>query len=179
MVEPVDSTFRSEFVRAALERYEAALVRHAFGITGDLEAARDVVQDTFLKLCDQPPEAVDGHLAQWLFTVCRNRALDVKRKESRMTPLMDDQMEQRAAVEPSPSAQAELRETTRNMLDLMDQLPHNQREVVRLKFQAQLSYEEIAAVTSLSSSNVGFLLHTAIKTLRVRLAKLDATLTPR
>lgn len=179
MVEPVESTFRSEFVRAALERYEAALVRYAFGITRDLETARDIVQDTFLKLCDQPPEAVDEHLAQWLFTVCRNRALDVNRKESRMTPLIDEQMERVAALDASPSAQAEQRDTTRNLLNLIDQLPQNQREVVRLKFQEQLSYEEIAAATSLSATNVGFLLHTAIRTLRARLAKLDVTLTPR
>jgi RNA polymerase sigma-70 factor (ECF subfamily) len=53
-------------------------------------------------------------------------------------------------------------------------LPVNQREVVRLKFQNQLSYEEIAAVTSLSVSNVGFLLHTALKTLRLRMAEMES-----
>jgi RNA polymerase sigma-70 factor (ECF subfamily) len=57
----------------------------------------------------------------------------------------------------------------------LDLLPPKQREVVRLKFQAQLSYEEIAAITSLSVSNVGVLLHTAIRTLRQRMTQLEAT----
>ena len=45
-------------------------------------------------------------------------------------------------------------------------LPDNQQEVVRLKFQDGLSYKEIAGVTGLTVSNVGFLIHTAIHTLR-------------
>jgi DNA-directed RNA polymerase specialized sigma24 family protein len=48
-------------------------------------------------------------------------------------------------------------------------LPKNQREVLRLKFQCDLSYKEISAVTQLSVTNVGFLIHTAIKTLRKEL----------
>ena len=36
---------------ALLERYERPLVRYACSILGDLEAARDVVQDTFIRLC--------------------------------------------------------------------------------------------------------------------------------
>jgi RNA polymerase sigma-70 factor (ECF subfamily) len=40
---------------------------------------------------------------------------------------------------------------------------------VRLKFQAGLSYREISRVTELSVSNVGYLIHTAIRTLRRQL----------
>jgi hypothetical protein len=32
--------------------------------------------DAFLQLRREDPARIDGHLAQWLFTVCRNRALD-------------------------------------------------------------------------------------------------------
>ena len=48
-------------------------------------------------------------------------------------------------------------------------LPPNQREVVRLKFQSGLSYQEISGVTNLTVTNVGFLIHTAIKTIRRQL----------
>jgi RNA polymerase sigma-70 factor (ECF subfamily) len=48
-------------------------------------------------------------------------------------------------------------------------LPANQQEVVRLKFQNSLSYKEISAITGLSVTNVGYLLHTAIQTLRGKL----------
>ncbi len=170
---PPGGVERGEWVRAALERHEAGLLRYAQSLTGDPDTARDVVQDTFLKLCGQEPGSVDGHLAQWLFTVCRNRAHDMHRKESRMRPLGEFEMETRESAEPSPAASAADRDTADTVMSLLDGLPPNQREVVRLKFQAQMSYGEIAAVTSLSVGNVGFLLHTAIKTLRRRLAAID------
>ena len=53
--------------------------------------------------------------------------------------------------------------------DLLERLPHNQQEVIRLKFQQGLSYKEIAAITELSASNVGYLIHTAVKKLRAEL----------
>ena len=76
---------RSDWIRSALAQYEGALTRYATHLTGDVERARDVVQDTFLRLCSQKPSRVRDHLAQWLFTVCRNRALDVLRKDNRMS----------------------------------------------------------------------------------------------
>lgn len=165
----------SEFIRSALEHYESPLVRYCYGLTGNLETARDVVQDTFLRLCEQPAEVVDGHLPQWLFTVCRNRALDVHRKATRMTSLSEGELDHRASADPSPAESAATRDTVHQIDELLAELPLNQREVVRLKFQNQLSYQEIATVTSLSVGNVGFLLHTALKTLRGRLEKLERT----
>lgn len=164
---------RSEFIGVALERFEAPLVGYALGLTGELESARDAVQDTFLRLCEQPPGAVDGHLAQWLFTVCRNRILDVRRKDRRMTALTEVELEHRATPDPTPAEAADTRDRARRVDDLLASLPPNQREVVRLKFQHQLSYQEIAHVTSLSVTNVGFILHTALKTLRGRMEQLE------
>jgi len=149
-------------------------VRYATQITGDLDRARDVVQDTFLKLCAEDPARLDGHLAQWLFTVCRNRALDIQRKEQRMKPLDDVELATRPGREVSPAAQAEQNENTSHALRFLKHLPPNQQEVVRLKFQTGLSYKEIAGVTKLSVSNVGFLIHTALKTLRQQMAETGA-----
>lgn len=56
------------------------------------------------------------------------------------------------------------------MLRLIDALPERQQEVIRLKFQAGMSYREISGVTNLTVSNVGFLIHTGLKTIRERLA---------
>ena len=163
-MDDTDST-KAEWVQAALRQYEGPLIRYATQITGDIERARDVVQDTFVRLCAEEPSRVESHLAQWLFTVCRNRALDVKRKESRMVP----ELEIVEGHEPSPADLAEQRENISRVLQLLNTLPPNQREVIRLKFQNGLSYQEISRVTNLTSTNVGFLIHTAIKTLRQRL----------
>ena len=49
---------------------------------------------------------------------------------------------------------------------LIEKLPTRQREVMRLKFQADLTYKEIADTVGISISNVGFVVHTALKNLR-------------
>ncbi|MCA9437915.1 MAG: sigma-70 family RNA polymerase sigma factor, partial [Candidatus Omnitrophica bacterium] len=86
-----------EWIRQALAEYEGPLLRYVHRMVGDLETARDVVQDAFLKLCSSRPEKVRDHVAPWLYTVCRNRALDIQRKESRMNPISEPMM----AVTPS------------------------------------------------------------------------------
>lgn len=150
---------------AALERYERPLIRYAAGITGDLEAARDVVQETFLRLSREPADA-GPRMAAWLFTVCRNRALDACRKNHRMIPTEPHEMDIRAGRESSPAAALEQKEDARRLTEMVAALPPNQRDVIRLKFDAGLSYREISEITKLSVSNVGFLIHTAVKTLR-------------
>ena len=74
--------------------------------------------------------------------------------------------EDRPCGEPGPAAILERRESAASIFRLLDELTPNQREVIRLKFQNDLSYREIADVTQLSVTNVGFLLHTGLKKLR-------------
>ena len=83
-----------------------------------------------------------------------------------MKPLTDLDLNTQLTAELSPDAEVERRETAGEILRLVATLPFNQQEVVRLKFQNGLSYQEISAITSLTVTNVGFLLHTAIKNLR-------------
>ena len=110
------------------------------------------------------------------FIVCRNGALDVVRKKHRMKPLNEVELEACASREPSPATQAEHNESADSAQRLLDNLPPNQQEVVRLKFQNGLSYKEISRITDLSVSNVGFLIHTAIKTLRRQMQEEQGTI---
>lgn len=168
-----DPLVSTGWICEALEKHEASLIRYAQSLTGDAEQARDAVQDTFLRLCQQDEAEVRGHLAAWLFTVCRNRVMDVQRKERRMSPLSELDLEMREATGPHPDAAAATADASGRVLDFLAGLPANQRDVVRLRFQAQMSYEEIAEVTALSVGNVGFLLHTAIKALRSCMENLE------
>lgn len=145
---------------------QAPLTRYAARLLGDADRARDVVQDAFVKLMAQPPGAVDGHAMEWLFTVCRNGALDVLRKERRMRRFEEGEMERSPAAEDRPGRTLEAAETQASVLRLIDRLPPNQQEVVRLKFQNGFSYKEISGITALSVTNVGFLIHTAVARLR-------------
>lgn len=166
---PTDPISNSEFLAVALERYEAPLVGYAARILGDIEHARDVVQDTFLKLCREEPGKVRDHLSQWLFTVCRNRAYDVRQQEGRKSPLNEIDLRMKPATGPGPMEMLERKEQVRQVLELIETLPEKHREVLYLKFQCELSYKEIAAITTLSVGNVGFLIHTGVRKVRKRI----------
>jgi RNA polymerase sigma-70 factor (ECF subfamily) len=157
---------QSDWIREALDRFEAPLVRYALRIVGDLETARDVVQDTFLKLCREDRDSIEDHLSQWLFTVCRNRSFDVHKKERRMTTATDFDQQSQVEATDGPLDSAATQDTASHVLKVMGRLPDSQQEVIRLKFQNEMSYKEIADVTGLSVSNVGFLLHVGLKRLR-------------
>lgn len=167
---PTTPEAKRAWIRETLSQWEGPLLRYATKIVSDVDVARDVVQDTFVKLCQQPREDVEDHLAQWLFTVCRNRALDVRRKETRMNTQSISAAREVPAKGPAPSEVAEARQDRSRILGAMDTLPENQRECLRLKFQNGMSYKEIAAITGLSVSNVGYLIHVGIKALRADLA---------
>jgi len=158
------------FLERTFAEQQAPLTRYAARLLGDPDRARDVVQDTFVKLMAQPPGTIDGHAVEWLFTVCRHRALDVMRKEGRMKRFEEGQAERVTASDPRPGRELEHAETHETILRMIDRLPRNQQEVVRLKFQNGFSYKEISRITELSVSNVGFLIHTAVCRLRTEFA---------
>lgn len=155
-----------QFIEQALADYESPLVGYAMGFVHDLDRARDVVQDTFIRLCRQDVEKVRGGLKSWLFTVCRNRALDILRKESRMVPLEQDSHERIISKMAAPDSAVDFNERIEQVLSYMERLPENQRSVILMKFRDGMSYKEISKATGLTGGNVGFLIHTGIKRLR-------------
>jgi RNA polymerase sigma factor (sigma-70 family) len=158
------------FLERTFAEQQAPLTRYAARLLGDADRARDVVQDTFVKFMAQPREAINGHAVEWLFTVCRHRALDVLRKEGRMRRFEEGQVERVTADDPRPGRSLERAETQAAILQMIDRLPRNQQEVVRLKFQHGFSYKEISRITTLSEGNVGFLIHHAVARLRAEFA---------
>ena len=165
MPDPPNADQRA-WVRGVVDRFEGPLTLYAARLLGDSDSARDVVQETFLRLCSLSREAIDSHLAEWLFTVCRNRALDVLRKENRMTHLKEEQVQRCLSAAPGPADVAERSDLAARVMVLLDALPTNQREVIRLKFQNGFSYQEISRISGHSVSNVGYLIHAGMKTLR-------------
>jgi len=155
-----------DWIREAFQAHQAALVSYVNQVLDDLELARDVVQDTFLRLCREDVGSLRDHVRPWLFTVCRRRALDLLRKERRMKPLGEADTRSWESPDPTPAAAAETSDHAGRAQRFLRRLPVNQREVLLLKFQHALSYQEISGVTGLSVGNVGFLIHTGLKTMR-------------
>jgi RNA polymerase sigma factor (sigma-70 family) len=158
---------RAEWIAEALARYEAPLLRFATKLVADADRARDLVQETFLQLCEQDRAAVEGHLAPWLFRVCRNRAFDLRRKETRVELIA--QTPEAPDPQAGPAETAQQREHAGHVMKILETLPEHQQEAVFLRFQGGLSYKEISEVTGHSVTNVGFMLHAAVKAIRAQL----------
>lgn len=156
-------------IQGWVERYERPLLSYALKMNGgNREAAQDAVQETFLRLCREDSSLLEGRIAAWLFTVCRTRVIDMQRLHTPQV-LKPDQMSQVESEQGNPCDAAEQVDEQRRLATLVADLPARQKEVLRLRLQAGLSYREIAEVTGITVSNVGVQLHAAVTTLRSRL----------
>ena len=163
--------------------HQASLVRYARSIVGEVEAAKDVVQEAYLRLCKQnrsefmgvdesDEDSISKHTAAWLFRVCHNVAISRLRKERRMQSNVEESISETPHISPQgndPASAASEADDHRLLWNCIGELPENQQKVIRLKFHSGMSYREISQATGLSESNVGFLLHKALRSLRLRI----------
>jgi RNA polymerase sigma factor (sigma-70 family) len=171
-------TAKQEEFEEIIRRFQVPLLQYARRITGDREHARDVVQETFVKFQRNGALRREDEMATWLFTVCRNAALNICRKERRMMYVAEEVIEARESDQPMPFDQLEQKEATGFLLRIVGTLPLRQQEVIQLKFQNDLSYQQIAEIMRTTANNVGVLLHTALKTLRQRYAQMAGDFIP-
>ena len=86
-----------------------------------------------------------------------------------MARLSEEQLHVVPSPDPSPPDVLERRDDAARALRLLEALPESQREVLRLKFQNGFSYREISRITGHSVTNVGYLMHAGMKTIRGRM----------
>jgi len=148
-----------------MDRYEGPLLAYAIRLlAGDVDRARDLVQDVFLRLVRADRSAIGERMSAWLFRVCRNRARDLQAREKPMRELDVDETPLDTAAGPLESLEAQ--DDATRIRTAVARLPERERELLHLKFQHGLSYEEMGEVTGLTATNVGFLLHKALRSLR-------------
>lgn len=165
MDEPNSPDARRRLVLDAVAAHETRLTQYAERLTGDVHAARDVVQHVFLQLCDQPPVGRNGQLAGWLYTVCHNRAMDVRRRGGRTTSLDNVAIESLGRDEADPAGRAEALDTVELLRSVIDALPDAQRLVVNL-WSAGFSYRDISELLGKTESYVRVASHRAWQTIR-------------
>jgi RNA polymerase sigma factor (sigma-70 family) len=162
------------FLIAALDRFERPVIRYALGIVGEINQARDIAQEVFIKLSQSLGTLDRDRLAPWLFTVCKNRALDHRRKHQRLVPMELETLDRELSTETDPAGAMEEKELGRALKRWIAQLPEKQREAVRLKFETGLSYKEISDTLKTSIGNVGTLIHLGVATLRQQWLAMNA-----
>ncbi len=154
------------------ERSAPLVAYVASRLHGRIEDAQDVVQEAFVKLCQEAWPDIEPYAIAWLYRTCRNRAIDLLRRERRMsTAGLNDELTRLPDVAlQQPDDLAERGEQMQQLQAQIGQLSEQQQEVLRLRLHGGLSYKQIADVTGLTVSNVGFQMHDAISRLRGKLS---------
>lgn len=160
--------------RSLFDAMNAALLRFAWRYTFDEEAARDVVQDVFLKLW-QVRETLDDRrsLRSLLYTMVRNRSLNhrrARRDEERPS-------EEASGWEPENverlDDEAHAKMLERQLRSWIDELPDRRREAFILSRYHGMTHEEIAALMGLTPRTVNTHIVLALKDLRGKLEALE------
>lgn len=153
-----------------LGRYQDSVLRFVTHLLGDPHIAQDIVQETFLQAARYPGRLLEvDSCHNWLLRVARNLGMDHLRRVTRYrrhtVELAARESRPRAADLPAHESAVEAEELREQLHAAIDRLAPRQRELILLRIQEEKSYLEIAEITGLSATHVGFILHQAMKAL--------------
>ena len=137
---------------------------YAATLLHDRAAAEDITAQAFERAYRRRSryDARRGSPRAWLFGIVRNAALDELRKRKRAATAQMPEPN----PEPAPDEAAELAAEREAVRAALHRLQPRDREVIALKYHAELSNAELAAVLGVSPTNAGTLLHRAMTKLR-------------
>jgi len=173
-----DRTAFGEIVR----RYGDSVLGYLARMTGSIEQAEDLFQETFKRVHEKADTFPGGRFKSWLFAIATNVTIDDMRRGRRLRVVSlnqkldcdDEEGEELSAVavadesyEPSEEVvRAEQKEQVRQALEL---LPARQRATLVLAYYQQLSFHEVAEVLGCSIGTVKTQMYRALKSLSHRL----------
>lgn len=140
-------------------------------VLGDAEEAKDVAQESFLRIWRQAANWRSGEARfdTWLHRVALNLCHDrLRRRKER--PLSDAQTLELVDNTPSPDEQLEIADRSERMATALAALPERQREAIVLQYYQELSNIDAAALMNISVEALESLLSRARRQLRSSLA---------
>ena len=166
-----------------MRRHERGVIAFIFRKTHDLERARELTQEVFLRaIARRDSWTPQAKFSTWLFTIARNLCIDeARRARHRHTSSLDEPAHLEESGETKAAAVVDLRAQSpdtspvrqefRALLQrLIDALPDEQREVFQLRHVEDLRFPEIAAIQGVSENTVKSRMRYALQTLRGQLS---------
>lgn len=153
-------------LRRIMQEQGPRLLALARGVVRDTHIAEDIVQESFVKLWRQPPEA-QAAIASWLRTTVVRASIDrLRKRQAKPSETLNP-----SAPESPPVADAQ--EQARRIEDAMARLDPEKRAVLLLRARDQLPYEAIAAALDIPLGTVMSRLARARKALLHELAQTE------
>ena len=160
------------------DRYRQLVYRTALAITGDREAANDLLQDVFLRLYRFADRIDPGRpLEPWLYRMSANLSYTwIKRNHRWLSPLKDLAEWLAGGGKNPPYEMAERVDEWRQVQEAVSALPLPQRVVVVLYYMNDLSLQEISSILDVPVGTVKSRLHYGRQALRKKLGLQDEKL---
>lgn len=161
-----------------IQQYHYRLLRYLSMLVGHLETAEDLFQETWVRVLEKGHQyRAQWKFEAWLFRIARNLAIDHLRRrqpqslEALLEEAPDAPPRELGAAGASTSMEmlAQSEEASR-LAAALAALPAVYREVLVLRFQEDLTLEEIAGIVSAPLSTVKSRLYRGLETLRERWA---------
>jgi len=150
------------------EYYMPKVFRYISYQAGDMDLAEDLTSAVFEKALTRLDSyrSNKASFSTWLMTVARNTVIDHYRVKSRKITISIEETFDVASGEISPEEKVIKEEELKSLDTYLRELSQQEREVISLKFGAELNNRQIAKMLTLSESNVGTILYRAICKLR-------------
>ena len=157
--------------------FHRLLYRVAFHLTGNVQDAEDLLQDTYLKLWQKRDDIREEAVNQaYLVTLMRNLLRDQQRLKH-----IDSSAELRNELSPpnerSLEGQIAARDEASQMESLISQLPKRDEEIIRMHLMEERTYDEIEQDTGLSQGNIRIIVMRTKQKLKKQFIKLTKTWT--
>lgn len=141
-----------------IERHSQRVRNYIGMMVKDNDIANDIFQETFIKavqVIDEGRYVDSGKFLSWVLRIAHNRVLDHFRREKSSKQVNEseagyDMIGTMRFSEPTAEDNLVLSEVEQTVRNLIDQLPEEQQEVVRLRYYSKLSFQEIAEQTDVS-----------------------------
>lgn len=160
-------------VKQMVSRKLPRLLALANRLLGDSDEAKDVVQDSFVKLWKHAAHWRAGHAKfdTWLHRVVLNLRYDRLRGRKPLVALDDEEASMLIDLQPRPDDHLEASVTSERMAAALAALPDRQREAIVLQYYQELSNIEAASLMGISVDALESLLSRARRNLRNLLAE--------
>jgi RNA polymerase sigma-70 factor (ECF subfamily) len=149
------------------DMYADRIYRHIYYRISNIEDARDLTQEVFMKAWQALPRyrRTKTPFLGWLFTISHNRVIDYYRTKKDCAYLNDNAIliEDR---EGSPERLAEDQFTQQEIRRVIIQLPKDQQQVILMSFIEGFAYKEIATALNKTEGNIRVIMYRALKKMR-------------
>jgi len=144
-----------EALRQIYDKYKVELLKLAVVLIGNRNMAEDIVHDVFVKFAESADRIkLIGSLKNYLVTSVINRVRNHLRDNKRHRETDLDGAELIACSERGPRQWAVLGEQLKILSRALQQLPYQQREVISLRMEMDMTFRRIAAMQNASVNTV-------------------------